>query len=117
MSEFKFSLGQQARITVSGETGEVTGRSEYTTLENTYYLRYKSADGRAVQAWWDESSLSTTGFDLNCEECHGTGIARIAYSSGHGPCPLCNAARPSSTVSATTDASVGSADGSDKSIK
>jgi hypothetical protein len=59
MSAFKFDLGQQACITVSGEIGEVTGRAQYTATENSYWLRYKSADGRGVQAWWDESSLST----------------------------------------------------------
>lgn len=57
-SPFKFKLGQQVRIAVSGETGEIVGRAEYTTTENSYYLRYKGADGRAVRDWWDESSLA-----------------------------------------------------------
>lgn len=108
MSQFKFSPGQQVCITVSGETGEVVGRAEYLTTENSYYLRYKSADGRAVQAWWDESALAS---HQPCRRCGGTGIARLAYSLEYGPCDECNAAAlPSSTVSATTEASEGSPD-------
>lgn len=53
-SNLKFKLGQQVQIKVSSEVGEVVGHAEYLATENTYYLRYKSADGRAVQAWWDD---------------------------------------------------------------
>ena len=106
MSKFKFSLGQQACIKVSGETGEITGCAKYTNTENNYLLRYKCADGRATQAWWDESALAP---HTPCRECGDTGRARIAYSSEYGPCLECNAAtRPSSNVSARTEASVGS---------
>lgn len=104
-SKFKFKLGQQVQIQVSSEAGEIIGRAEYTTTENTYNLRYKSADGRAVQAWWDESALALY---QPCRRCGDTGRARLAYSSEYGPCDECNAAAlPSSTVSATTEASVG----------
>ena len=41
MSSFKFNIGQQVSITVSNETGEVIGRAEYATAENTYLVRYK----------------------------------------------------------------------------
>jgi hypothetical protein len=57
VSAFKFKLGQQARIIVSGEIGEVIAVAEYLHAENSYCLRYKSADGRANEAWWAESSL------------------------------------------------------------
>ncbi len=57
--KFKFALAQQVVITVSGETGKVQGRAEYTNSENTYYVHYKSADGRAVTAWWPETDLTT----------------------------------------------------------
>jgi len=56
--KFKFALDQQVAITVSGETGKVQGRAEYTYSENTYYVHYKSADGRAVTAWWPESDIA-----------------------------------------------------------
>ena len=42
---------------LSGETGEIFGRAEYTTAENQYQVRYKAADGRQVESWWAESAL------------------------------------------------------------
>ena len=54
---FKFELTQTVAIAASGETGEVLARAEYSTSENSYYLRYKAADGRATEAWWQESAL------------------------------------------------------------
>lgn len=54
---FKFSLGQQVEIAVSGESGEVIARAEYATSCNSYLVRYKASDGRATVAWWDEDSL------------------------------------------------------------
>jgi hypothetical protein len=58
MSEsFKFQLGHEVTIEASGETGVVIGRAEYTTSQPSYLLRYRSADGRAVEAWWSESAL------------------------------------------------------------
>lgn len=58
MTSFKFGLTDTVTITTSGETGEVIGRAEYTTSENTYLVRYCSADGRAVESWWGESALT-----------------------------------------------------------
>lgn len=55
---FKFNLGQTVVISVSGETGEVIARAEYKTSAESYYVRYRSADGRAVEAWWQEDALS-----------------------------------------------------------
>jgi hypothetical protein len=55
--EFKFKLNAQVSITVSGETGTVLGRAEYTSAEDNYYVRYKGADGQAKQDWWPESAL------------------------------------------------------------
>lgn len=53
----KFELGCIVVIIASGETGEVIGRAQYTRCDDSYYLRYKSADGRAVEAWWTDSAL------------------------------------------------------------
>jgi len=55
--QFKFQLDQRVTITASGETGDVLARAEYSKSENHYYIRYKAADGRAVEVWWGESSL------------------------------------------------------------
>lgn len=54
---FKFSLNQNVTIAVSGEVGEVIGRAEYTKSEASYLIRLKAADGRATEAWWQESAL------------------------------------------------------------
>lgn len=56
--KFKFELGQDVTITASGEKGIVIGRAEYLHCENTNYIRYKAADGRAVESWWTDSALS-----------------------------------------------------------
>ena len=56
---FKFNLGDKVAVEVSGETGEVLGRAEYTTAANNYFVRYKSADGRAVETWWQEDALAS----------------------------------------------------------
>ena len=54
---FKFALGQQVRISISGETGQVIGRAEYTYSNPQAFVRYLSGDGRAVESWWDEGAL------------------------------------------------------------
>lgn len=53
-----FELQQPVVITVSGETGEIIGRAEYTYADPSYCVRYKSADGRAVESWWAEGALT-----------------------------------------------------------
>lgn len=54
---FQFDIGAKVEIRTSGETGTVEGRAEYSNSANTYYVRYKSADGRATEAWWTEDAL------------------------------------------------------------
>jgi hypothetical protein len=58
MKRFAFELDQQVKLSVSGEAGTVIGRAEYTNSRNSYLVRYKSADGRAVEVWWSEDALS-----------------------------------------------------------
>lgn len=55
---FKFNLSDTAKLSASGETGEVIGRAEYKSSEDSYLIRYKSADGRATESWWGESALA-----------------------------------------------------------
>lgn len=55
---FKFNLKQQVAITTSNEQGEIIGRAEYTHAEPSYYLRYRTADGRATEQWWPEGALT-----------------------------------------------------------
>lgn len=54
----KFELGEEVNITASGEHGQIIGRAEYQVSENAYLLRYRAADGRAVEIWWTESALN-----------------------------------------------------------
>lgn len=54
----QYELNDTVTISASGESGEIIGRAEYTFSEPSYLLRYKSADGRAVENWWTETSLA-----------------------------------------------------------
>jgi hypothetical protein len=54
---FKFSMGDPVSLKVSGEVGQVIGRAHFAASENSYFVRYCGADGRAVEAWWGESAL------------------------------------------------------------
>ncbi len=58
MRGFKFNLSSDVKIAVSGESGNIIGRAEYADSENCYLIRYKSADGHAVEKWWGESALA-----------------------------------------------------------
>lgn len=55
---FKHNLGDAVTIAASQEDGAVIARAEYASSENSYLIRYKSADGRAVESWWGESALA-----------------------------------------------------------
>lgn len=55
---FRFNLDQRVTIIESGEVGAVIGRAEYINSANAYLLRYRSADGRAVEQWWSEDALA-----------------------------------------------------------
>lgn len=55
---FAFKLGESVTIKVSGEQGHIQGRAHYVDSNPQYHVLYKSADGRAVTAWWDESALT-----------------------------------------------------------
>lgn len=54
---FHFELGDTVVIDASGEKGEVIGRAEYIASSNQYYVRYKNAQGVAVEQWWAEEAL------------------------------------------------------------
>jgi hypothetical protein len=56
---FKFEINQSVTIAISGEEGVIEGRAEYAIGENSYFLTYKTADGRAAREWWPESALNS----------------------------------------------------------
>lgn len=57
MNKFEFELNSKVQLTLSGEQGEVIGRAEYSTGTKAYLVRYVAADGRLVEAWWDETAI------------------------------------------------------------
>ena len=54
----QIQLGQTACITISGETGTVTGVANYTNSPAHYRLFYKAADGRAIEGWFTADQLT-----------------------------------------------------------
>jgi hypothetical protein len=54
---FKYNIGQNMVLCLSGEAGIVVGRAEYANGENQYALRYIAADGRQVEGWFLESAI------------------------------------------------------------
>lgn len=54
---FNFKLADNVRLSASGETGVVIGRSHSTEHDPLYSVRYKAADGRLTEAWWAEAAL------------------------------------------------------------
>jgi len=55
--EFTFELKARVRIIASGEVGEVIGRAEYSHADDSYFIRYKAGDGRAVESWWNDDAI------------------------------------------------------------
>lgn len=55
---FKHRLGSRVTLSESGESGKITGRAQYTDMDNQYLIRYKAADGRQVEVWWTESAIA-----------------------------------------------------------
>lgn len=54
---FKIELGQEVEIRISSESGSVKARAEYKNGPKQYLVHYKAADGRAVEAWFEEEEL------------------------------------------------------------
>lgn len=53
-----FKLGDQVKITISGEAGKVIGIAEYLASSTQYQVLLKAADGRATIDWWEADFLS-----------------------------------------------------------
>lgn len=54
---FKFELKQPVIISISGEKGHVKARAEFVSAINEYQIHYLSAEGRAVEGWFQETDL------------------------------------------------------------
>ncbi len=55
--DVNYEIGDKVMITVSGEVGIVIGVAFYAYMDSQVLLRYKSADGRAVEQWWDMNAI------------------------------------------------------------
>jgi hypothetical protein len=58
MKSFKFDMNANVAILSGEEIGEIIARAEYATAENSYLIRYRAGDCRAVESWWGESALN-----------------------------------------------------------
>ena len=63
MSNFAYKLGIEATDTVTGFTGMIIGRSDWTTGCRTYCLAPKLADDRSFREsqWFDEERITVKG--------------------------------------------------------
>lgn len=59
MKSFTFDLNEPVKLVGSTESGKVIARAEYTNKGNQYLVRYRAADGRLVESWWDEDALAS----------------------------------------------------------
>lgn len=53
----QFALNDEVTIAASGESGTIIARAEYSASAPQYLIRYKAADGRAVESWWNEDAI------------------------------------------------------------
>ncbi len=58
---FKYELGQSVKVSISGETGVIKGRAEYTNCIDGYFVHYLAADGRAQDRWFNEDEITQAG--------------------------------------------------------
>lgn len=56
-TNFRFQLGDEVALRYSSETAVVIGRAHYEKSEPGYYLRYRAADGRQTECWWQDSAI------------------------------------------------------------
>lgn len=59
---FEYKIGQRVALAESDETGVIVGRAEYRSNQNTYLVLYQAGDGRQVEAWWGEDSITTINY-------------------------------------------------------
>ncbi len=61
--KFKFEIGQRVRETVTGFTGNVTGRAEFKAGQNRYQVDRLSTTGAIISDWLDEGRLEDAAND------------------------------------------------------
>jgi hypothetical protein len=56
--EFKFALGCKVTDSVTGLTGTITARAQYTHAPKSYLLEAMDQTGRPMECWYAEDRLS-----------------------------------------------------------
>lgn len=79
----KFGLNDEVKITMTGETGTVRGRAEWSTGNKSYFVAYKSASGDFREVWLDEDLVSSTTTVTKVPEA--TVVALAASASKREP--------------------------------
>lgn len=59
--EPKFKLGQKVKMKLSDEAGEVTGHAVYLENSDSFFVRYKDAEGCQREGWWNAEALEAAG--------------------------------------------------------
>jgi len=54
---FRFELDAEVSLKHSTEVGVVIGRAHYSSMEASYLIRYRAADGRQTEARWNDSAI------------------------------------------------------------
>lgn len=74
----KFGLNDEVKITMTGETGTVRGRAEWSTGNKSYFVAYKSASGDFREVWLDEDLVSSTTTVTKVPEATAIALAESA---------------------------------------
>lgn len=54
---FAFHMHDPVVIKESGESGTVIGQARHAFADDSFLIRYRSGDGRAVESWWTQTAL------------------------------------------------------------
>lgn len=54
-----FNIGDEVRVILTGQVGQVIGRAEYNNVyPNSYWVQYESGEGNLAKSWFDEQDLA-----------------------------------------------------------
>ena len=53
----KFEIGETVKMVETEEVGRITGVAQYESSPDSYYIRYRGADGRQCHVWWNEDDI------------------------------------------------------------
>jgi hypothetical protein len=59
--EWTYGMGDNVKLTMSGEAGVVSGRQEKFNCQDEYEITYVDGSGRLVRKWWPDGALEPIG--------------------------------------------------------